>query len=269
MILYRKIRGIDQLELLARGDSPVHRLHPGAKIIVLAVYTGVLVSFSPLAVSGMVPFVLYPAVLMPLSETPWRIFFPRLLAALPFALLGALSCLLAYRDTAFFLGPLRISTGMVSFVSIFLRTCLTVAGALILIATTSYGGINRQLVRMGMPRILCLQFIMTWRYVSVLLGEAASMGAAYSLRSGKERIRMQDMGGFLGSLLIRSVDRADRVYRAMRCRGFDGVYRQKREPQFRPVDFLYVILLSAAALVLRFFNLSLFAGGLFSVPAAP
>jgi cobalt/nickel transport system permease protein len=262
MSIYARIREIDRLELLARGNSPVHRLHPGAKIVALAVYVGALVSFPPSAVSAIVPYVLYPAVLMPLSETPWRILFPRLLGALPFVLLGALSCLAAYRDTAFFLGPLRISAGMVSCVSIFLRAFLAVAGALILIATTSYDKINRQLVRMGMPKILCLQFIMTWRYISVLLREGASMGAAYSLRSGKDRPRMRDMGAFLGSLLIRSFDRAGRVYRAMSCRGFDGVYRGKEGRRFGPPDFLYVVFISAGALGLRFFNLSLFAGRL-------
>jgi cobalt/nickel transport system permease protein len=258
--IYHKVSGLDHLERLARGDTPVHRLHPGAKIITFAVYGVTVISFPPFTVSALFPYVLYPAALMSLGGIPWRSLFPRLLGALPFALLGALSGLLLYRDRAFSLGFFTVSTGMLSFASIFVKTILTVSAALILIATTSYGGINRQLVRMGMPKILSLQFIMTWRYVSVLLAEAASMSAAYTLRGNGGRIRMKDMGSFLGVLLLRSFDRADRVYQAMRCRGFEGVYRGGKEESAAAKDFWYTILLSAAVIALRFFNLSLFMG---------
>jgi cobalt/nickel transport system permease protein len=269
--LYHKTAGIEHLEELARGNTVIHRLHPLAKILGAFVYVTVVVSFPSRGLSGLAAYFLFPAVLLPLSLTPLRSLLPRLLAALPFALMGGLGNLFLLRDAAFYLGPLTVTAGMLSFCSIMAKTFLSVLAVLILIATTSFADINRQLVRLGMPKLLALQFVMTWRYVTVLTGEAAAMSTAYLLRApGRKRPRMEDMGSFLGQLLIRSFDRAERVYRAMKCRGFDGVYRGGRggslsfRPGFRPADALYTLLVCGAAVALRFFNLSLFAGTLFA-----
>jgi cobalt/nickel transport system permease protein len=269
MSLYHKAAGIDHLERLALGDSPVHRLHPGAKIISAFGYIAAVISFPGGNVSGLMPFLLYPAVLLPLSGTPASSLLARLPAALPFALMGGLGNLLILKEIVFYLGPFGVSAGMVSFISILIKTLLTVSAALLLIATTSFEDINRQLVQMGMPKILCLQFVMTWRYLTVLLGEAASMSTAYLLRSpNQRRIRMKDMGSFLGQLLLRSIDRAERVYQAMKCRGFDGTYRRAASPRWRATDFLYIAAVTALALGLRLFNASSFLGSLIYRAAA-
>ena len=56
------------------------------------------------------------------------------------------------QQTLLQLGPLAISGGWVSFVSILLRFALTVFAALILIATTSFTGVCMALERLGAPR---------------------------------------------------------------------------------------------------------------------
>jgi cobalt/nickel transport system permease protein len=68
------------------------------------------------------------------------------------------------------------------------------------------------------------------------------------------------MGSFLGQLLLRSVDRAERVYRAMKCRGFSGVYHADAPRALRPADIAFLLAVPAALACLRFFNLSLFIG---------
>jgi cobalt/nickel transport system permease protein len=261
--LYHGAAGIDHLERLARGDSPVHRLHPGAKLAVTVVYIVVLISFPPRNVSGLAAFLLYPAALTPLSGTRWRSLLARLSAALPFALLGGISNLFLFRETAFYLGHFAVSAGLVSFVSILLKTAFSVFAVLLLIATTPLTDISRQLVRMGLPKIIALQFVMTYRYIGTLIHEAAAMFTAYTLRSpGAGGIVLRDMGSFLGQLMLRSFDRAERIYAAMKCRGFDGVYRGAALRPFGPLDCAYAAAMSAAVVFLRFFNLSRFFGKL-------
>ncbi|GHV40143.1 cobalt ECF transporter T component CbiQ [Spirochaetia bacterium] len=264
MSLYHRAAGIDHLERLAQGRSPIHRLHPGAKIITTIVYAAAVISFDrPVNLSGLTAFLLYPAILMALSGTPAKPLFTRLLAALPFSLMGGLSNLILLRAPVFFIGSIAVTAGMLSFVSIMLKTLLTVLAVLILIATTTFADINWQLTRMGMPKILGLQFVMTWRYITALLGEAASMYTSYMVRTpGQKGIRMKDMGAFLGQLLLRSFDRAERVYQAMKCRGFDGVYRGAAEQRFHPSDLVYTLGVSSLTVLLRFFNLSHFFGAL-------
>jgi cobalt/nickel transport system permease protein len=261
--LYRGAAGIDHLEQLAGGNSPVHHLHPGAKIFITLVYMITVISFPSRQVSALAPFLLYPAVLMSLSGTSWRPLLVRLGAALPFSLAGGISNLLTLRETAFYLGSFPVNFGLLSFISIMLKMILTVFAVLILIATTSFVDMSRQLAAMGMPKVLSLQLVMTYRYISTLIHEAASMFTAYMLRSpGQKGIKMKDTGSFLGQLLLRSFDRAERVYQAMKCRGFDGVYRAAAVRRLRPSDWAYIFILSGGMIALRCFNLSLFLGGL-------
>ncbi|MDR1618598.1 MAG: cobalt ECF transporter T component CbiQ [Treponema sp.] len=264
MSLYHKTAGIDHLERLAGGDTVIHRLHPLAKILAVFVYVAVIVSFPSRNLSGLAAYLFFPAILFPLSLTPPRAILPRLLAALPFALMGGLANLFLLRDTVFYLGPLGVTAGMLSFCSIMLKTALSVSAVLLLAATTPFTGINQELGRLGMPKLPILQFVMTWRYLTVLMNEAAAMSTARLLRApGRDRLPMGDMGSFLGQLLIRSFDRAERVYRAMKCRGFDGVYHGGPRRRFRPADAWYTALVCGPALALRFFNLGRFLGMLF------
>jgi cobalt/nickel transport system permease protein len=200
---------------------------------------------------------------MPLSGTPYRPLVKRLATALPFALMGGIGNLIGMRSTAFTLGSVPVSYGMVSFVSIMLKTLFSVLAVLILIATTSFVEVVHQLERLGVPSIICLQFVMSYRYLSVLLKEASSMLTAYALRSpGQRGIRMKHTGGFLGQLILRSFDRAGRVYQAMKCRGFHGVCRAGKTDLPKIRDWLYIALFLPLLFTLRFFNLSLFFAGL-------
>jgi cobalt/nickel transport system permease protein len=259
---YRKAGSFGRLETLALGNSPVHRLHPGAKIITTLVYIGTVVSFPSRELSGLGVYILYPAVLMSLSGTPWKPLLARLLVSLPFALMGAVSNLILLKDTVLYIGPLAVTAGMVSFASILYRTLLAVLAALILAASTPFPDIIRSLTRMGMPRVLGLQMVMTWRYVSLLLSEAAGMYTAYLLRSGERQkgINMKDMGSFLGLLLVRSFDRAERVYQAMKCRGFDGPRTAGTGRRLGPRDIVFTAGLCSAVVFFRFFNAARFLG---------
>jgi cobalt/nickel transport system permease protein len=144
-----------------------------------------------------------------------------------------------------------------------LKVLLTVLAMLLLIATTPFTEISACLTRFRVPKILCLQLVMTYRYISTLLGEAATMVTAYLLRSPKQKgVKMRDMGSFLGQLVLLSAARAERVYNAMKCRGFTGTYNGRNSRIFRAADYAYTAGVCAALLLLRFCNISLLLGGI-------
>jgi cobalt/nickel transport system permease protein len=262
---HRAAAGIDHLERLGRGDSPVHRLHTGAKGVVTLLYIVLVVSFPSRNVSGLVPFCLYPAVFMSLSRTPYRPLLSRLIIALPFALAGGISNIILLRETAFVFGSFTVTGGMVSFASIMLKSVLSVFAVLILIATTSFTDLSAVLTAPRSLRIIGLQLVMTYRYITTLLDEAQDMSTAYLLRAPVRGIKLKDMGSFLGQLLLRSFDRAERVYQAMKCRGFDGVYHGNRPGSLRTADGIFIVITTLTLLLLRFFNLSLILGSLMTV----
>ena len=117
---------------------------------------------------------------------------------------------------------------------------------------------------MHVPNFIVTLFEMTYRYAGTLMEDAVSLYTAYSLRSGaKKGVEMRDMGTFVGQLLLRSADRAERVYRAMKCRGYPGVIRSECGHGFRRSDYLFPILLCGASLFFRFVNVPLLIGGFF------
>ncbi|MCI2057134.1 MAG: cobalt ECF transporter T component CbiQ [Oscillibacter sp.] len=251
------------LEQLAEGNSPLHRLHPGAKLAITLVYVVCVISFPASSLSALVPFTAYPIVAMALSGTPWKPLLQRIAVAMPFVLFTALSNLLLNRRVLYFLGPLPVTGGLLACLSIVLKAFLTVGAVLVLIATTSMETLTGQLVRLHVPKILCLQLTMTYRYISVLIQQAQRMYAAYQLRScGKKGIQMRDMGCFLGQLLLRSFDQAERIYCAMKCRGYDGTYHAECRWPVTARDAEAACVASAAFLLLRVFNLSVLLGKL-------
>jgi cobalt/nickel transport system permease protein len=265
--------GIDHLERLAAGNSPIHVLHPAAKGIVSLTFIIVVVSVPSANLSALVPFLFYPVLVASVSGTPWKPLFTRLLPVLPFVLFFGLSNLALMREPAFTINAvLTVSEGMVFFAAILLKTTLTVFAVFLLIATTMFYEIAECITAPPAFRVLGLQIILTMRYIATLLDEAEAMWTAYTLRSpGARAVRMKDMGAFMGQLLLRSFDRAERVFCAMKCRGFSGVYRgvpRKRFTQnmagmFTPVDLAYVVLNLAIFGILRLYNVSMLLGKLF------
>lgn len=261
--LYHASVSINNLEQLAMQKSVIHKIHPMAKLVSTVVYIVIVVSFSYKNITGLVPFIFYPVILMSLSNIPYKPILQRLIIALPFSLMAGISNIIFMRKIAFYAGSYVFTEGMISFTAIILKTFLTVFAALILIATTQFTEITRQLNILRIPKILCLLIVMTYRYLSVLITEAFTMHTAYILRSHKQKgIKLKDFGIFLGQLVLKSFDRAERVYNSMKCRGFDGIYYGKYTANMRVSDIVYIVIVAGLAILLRCFNLSLFIGGI-------
>jgi cobalt/nickel transport system permease protein len=262
---HKAVSGIDHLELLGRGNSPVHALGAAPKLAVTLAYIVFVVSFPRYDISGLVPFVFYPVIMMSLSGTPFRPLLRRLLVALPFAAVIGISNIILDREGAFRLGSIVVTGGVISCCSIILKTIFSVFAVLILIATPPFVNIAALLTAAKPLRVIGLQIVLTYRSISTLLGEAGDMWTAYMLRApGVKAIRMRDMGTFLGQLLLRSFDKAERVYNAMKCRGFSGAFVTMANPErachSRTADIIFVAAALAVFCLLRFVNVSVLLG---------
>lgn len=255
------------LEQLADRDTWVHRLHPVAKLLSALVVLVTVMSFERYEIGRVVPFVFYPTVLMAASDTPYGLLHKRAAIALPFCLFAGISNIIYDSDAALLLGNIIVSFGALSFVSILLKTYLCVMAALLLVATTPVRQLTHAMRTLRVPRTFITVFEMTYRYLGTLFAEAGALRTAYLLRSPQQKgVEVRHMGSFIGSLLIRSFDRAERVYDAMKCRGYalQHAYTKKQELSKRDVLFLLLILLGCA--LLRFGDpvsrLNQFIGGL-------
>ncbi|HWS28496.1 MAG TPA: cobalt ECF transporter T component CbiQ [Clostridia bacterium] len=245
-----KLQEIYSLEQLASGGSVIHRLHPNAKLFATLVYIVCVVSFGRYELSRLAPYAFYPVLLMVLAEIPFQMILKRALVALPFVLFAGLSNLVFDRAAVMRLGGVAISYGMVSFLAMLLRTFLCVAAVLILVAVTPFYEMTGALKRLHMPDLIVNLIEMIYRYLGTLAEEASGMYTAYALRSPNGRgVAMKHMGSFAGQLLLRSFDRAERVYNAMQCRGYPAFGRAAFKKRFTAADGLFLFLTAGSSVL--------------------
>lgn len=248
------------LDDLARKETVIHKLHPLVKLLTTVSFLTVVVSFGKYDIGGLLPFLLYPSMVFALAEIPLKPIFMRILLVSPFIIgIGVLNPF--FDDQVFLLGGTEISRGWVTFLSLLIRSGLTVTAALLLIATTGMDRLGGALRMLKIPRIFVLQLLLTYRYISVLMEEVARTLRAYSLRApGQKGVHRSAWGSLAGQLLLRTVDRAQRIYEAMCLRGFTGEYRTGGFKQIRVWDLAYLagwVLFFAAA---RIYNIPMLIG---------
>ncbi len=252
-----KIRSIYSIEQLSGGQSVVHRRHPLVKLVSTFLYIVLVVSFDRDELGQLIPFVFYPAILMALSDTPWSMVLRRAAVALPFCVLAGVSNIIFDTRLAAVVFGMAVSSGVVSFFAIVLKTVLSVTAVLILVAVTPLNQLTGQLRRLRVPDLFVSLFEMIYRYLGVLASEAASMMTAYRLRSGARRgLQMRHMGSAVGQLLVRSVDRAERVYAAMKCRGYPGPPPPSTRAKLTGADYAYLAAVVVPFVVLRVVNVT-------------
>jgi len=253
-MIQNRVHELYVLEGLSDRGTPLHRLHPRAKIIITFVYIIAVVSFNRYDVFGEVPFFLYTAVVCALADLPMKTLHKRFLIALPFCAFVGVTNLFLDRNVAFIIGETEITYGLLSLITIVIRTYLCVMAVFILIATTPFPALTRELRRLRVPQVFITLIEMIYRYIGVLVDEAASMTTAYKLRSVKTKgIAMKDMGPFAGQLALRSFDRGERVYAAMACRCFGGEFPEHTPVKMKGLDIIIAALLCAAFVLLRIF----------------
>ena len=200
----------------------------------------------------------YPLLLAAWAEAPQSLLWRRFALALPFCLAAGIANILLDREPALLLGQLAISYGLLSCLTLVLKCYLTVMALLLLVAVTPLPELGRCLLRFHVPPLFVDLLLLTYRYLGALLTEAGAVYLAYSLRSPLAKgVAWQDMGSLAGNLLLRSFDRAERVYQAMLCRGYArGLRLHEAARPWRREDRLYLLLAGGGMLLLRLLDWS-------------
>ncbi|HWR05801.1 cobalt ECF transporter T component CbiQ [Sporomusa sp.] len=251
------------LDALSTQNTSIHRLNPCVKLITTLIFILTVTSSSKYEITGLYPFFLFPAVLVSLGNLPLSLILKRLLIVAPFIIFIGIFNPFFDNTPITKIGSVVISGGWVSFLSITIKLCLTVTTALILVATTGIDPLCSALLKIGVPKIIVVQLLFMYRYLHVLVEEFVRCITAYSLRSFHgEGVQFRAWGSLLGQLLLRSIDRANRIYQAMLCRGFDGEVRLLRTSSLTLVDILYLIFWIIFFLLVRWFNIPQLLGNL-------
>jgi len=252
---------IRYMDTMASGNTVLHRLDPRAKLITTLIFIIAVVSFNRYTLIAFVPFFIYPMIMISSGGLPAGYFLKKVIQVSPFAILVGIFNPLIDREIIFHVGSIGISGGWVSFLSIIIRFLLTVTAALILISITGFNTVCEALNRLGVPRPFVVQLLFFYRYIFVLVDEAERMERARALRSFNSRSRpFRVFISLIGHLLLRSFDRAERIYLAMRCRGFEGNIPVIRDIRMRWKDMAFMAGWSLLFILFRIDNIPVILG---------
>lgn len=244
------------LEELARKDTFVHRRHPIAHLLVTLAFVVAVASYGKYELSAMLPLLLYPLFVLSTGEIPAGAVLRRVLPAMPLVVGVGIFNPVFDRAVAAVVAGVAVSAGWISFLSIALRCVLTVVAALLLVSVTGLGGLSSALRALRVPKILVAQLSMTFRYIHVLGAEAGRMALAYRLRApGQRGVAWRHWGSFAGQWLLRSLSRADRLHRAMLCRGYTGDLPDAARPPLGLADGGYLLAWAAFFAAARIFDI--------------
>ncbi|WP_274705543.1 cobalt ECF transporter T component CbiQ [Salipiger pentaromativorans] len=233
------------------GAGWIVPLDPRVRILGACVY-GIAVA----ALSGLVALSVALALslgLLALSRLPLRptlrrmammdgfIFF--MLALLPFTVPG---------DPVFTLWGFAASwQGLGQAVEIALTANAVILALMVLVGTLEPVTLGHALYRLRCPERLVHLLMFTLRYIEVLREEYLRLRAAMKLRGfrpGSNWHSYRSFGYLLGMILVRAIERSERILEAMKCRGFSGRIVLLREFALSRRDWVFgAALLGAVA----------------------
>jgi len=230
----------------SQQHSLVHRLDARVKLLAVLAYSVVLVSFDRHALAAMAPMAVLPPAMLWLGNVPVTFALRRAAMLCPFILMLALSA--AWFDRTPYelvLGPWTFAPpgGWITAGNVLIKFTLGILAITALICTTPFTLLLESMRRLGMPKLLVMTLAFLYRYVFVLIDEGLRVRRARDFRGAGRaalRHRLAGVGGAIGSLLGRTMDRSQRVHTAMLARGYDGTPRSLDRLRLRPADGIFV-----------------------------
>jgi cobalt/nickel transport system permease protein len=228
------------LDEYAQLHSPVHRLEPRVKVVAaLALILCTVLVPQQRSWPFAVYFALLAAALL-LSRLPLAHVLRRAAWLGPFVLVAVLLLPFTRAGDGAVAASLSLwggrlivyRAGLLAAEGVLLKAFLCALSVILLVSTTQFAQLLRAMERLRFPRLILLLCSFIYRYLFLLLGELLRLRRAArsrNLEAGRFRLRLRAIGGMVGSLALRSFDRAERVHLAMLSRGYTGTLPVRRE----------------------------------------
>ncbi len=198
------------IDRYAALDSPLHILEPRSKLLAFVAMIIAVLCIPMERGSLFLVYFFLTAILMGISQVPLAFIMGRTLVILPFIVLASLAA------------PWK---GLPGLGVLFVRAILCLMLLILLTNTTRFVELLRGLRKLGCPQILVMNLSFLYRYLFVLTEETMRMKQARDCRRVgrapfKEEVKI--LSSMLGTLLIRSFERAEKMHYAMLSRGYSG-----------------------------------------------
>jgi len=238
-----------QLDRYAYLETPLHRWDPRCKLAGMMV---LIFAFSYVRDLRLLPVILAVSGAMYVySGLPLSFLLSRL--RLPALFLVAVAVILPFasgQTVLFQLGPLAVKEeGCLDLLRIAVKFISILTMGIVLFGTMPFLTAVKAMRGLGLPYILADMTLFAYRYLFEIGDDLKAMQTAMRLRG----FRNKNLSGFstlaslAGTILVRSFEQSDRVFKAMILRGYGQPASFKDEFQARTIDVVGLLLLISAA----------------------
>jgi cobalt/nickel transport system permease protein len=250
------------VEDLSSKKGLLQSINPLVKLV--AIVFMIVASICIFQLSFLLAICAVPLVLAVASRIPLKHFFSRTMLFPVFAALISIPTLFLSAGNPVWSTNIGITTltvtaeGLTRFLVFSVRVWFCVASLTLLILSTGFDRMLKLLASIKIPAIIVQLFALTYRYFFVSVHEAQSVLIAKEARTyvNKKTFNLQslrDLGHILAALFIRTYERSERVYLAMKARGFEVDTSGKLTlPSFRLWDAFFASALIVAFALLAF-----------------
>jgi cobalt/nickel transport system permease protein len=234
------------LEEFAEGTTLLHRLDPRVKFLAAGPLM-MLIAVVPGIKAPALALVL-ACVLACMARLDTRKLALRLAAVNAFVLVLWVFLPLSYPGEAVFsVGTLHVTgEGVLYVLAITLKTNAIVLLTIAVFGTSEAFALAHALVHLKAPVKLVYLFFFFYRYISVLHEEYTRLRRAMNVRGFRPATTMhtyRTFGYLIGMLMVRSHERARRIFNAMLCRGFHGHFPIARHFHLHAHDIWFTSLM--------------------------
>lgn len=244
---------VHKIDRSGKKDKFVNNIHPVVKVLLTILYIVLLMSINKYNLITTLAMSLYILLLSIIADISIVEMFRKFKVI--FGLLFIVAIFNPFFDTQIlgYIGLVPITGGIISMITLVLKGYFAVISSLILIYTTTIENICMALKMLHVPNILITIVMLTYRYIILFLKEVQRIWTAYTLRApGQKGVNYRVWGSMIGSMLIRSIDRAQVVYQSMELRGFDVDSFFVEKHKFNKKDIIYLLACIAFILMIRF-----------------
>ncbi|MEW6064496.1 MAG: cobalt ECF transporter T component CbiQ [Bacillota bacterium] len=242
-----------RLDEYAHLDTPLHRWEPRCKFIALMV---LIFAFSFVYELRLLPVMLaVSGVLYIVSRLPFSYLLGRLrLPGLFFLMVAVLLPLFSGQTALFHIGPLIVrKEGCLELLLITVKFACILTTGIILFGTTPFLTTVKAMRALGLPFILADMTLFSYRYLYEIGDDLKTMETAMRLRGFRDRHpgNLGILASLVGTILVRSYERSDRVFKAMILRGYGQPvsFRDEFQANSRDLAGLIIVILMAAGFI--------------------
>lgn len=221
-------------------------------ILIWAIYVMSVMSTGKFNIACVAAFAAFPLFIATYLDLPFKTIFKRLILLCPFVIFIALANPIFDRHPLMTVGGFTFTSGMLSGSVIIAKSVLLIASAIIFSMILPFNRICDALRSFRIPDVFITQLVLLHRYSFLLAEEALSIQKARNMRSfGKKGRDFFTTMGMIGSLLLRTTNRAERIFRGMFARGFTGSLQQSCDADFAVKDMVAIILATTLFMIVR------------------